>query len=130
MKYMTQQLDDVITALESQLEHDKAIIESSKQAIALAKARLREANKLIAQLKKVRGAGGHQPLEIRNYPCSQCDFKGATPAGLSLHITVKHAKKPDVPPPEPQLHVDTVDEKIQKALGGKGDGESTRGKHW
>lgn len=130
---MTQQLDDVITALESQLEHDKAIIESSKQAIALAKARLREANKLIMQLKKVRGAGGHQPLEIRNYPCSQCDFKGATPAGLSLHITVKHAKRPPeepAPAPDPQPHVDTVDEKIRKALGGRGEGESTKGKHY
>lgn len=130
---MTQQLDDVITALEAQVEHDKGIIDSSKLTIAQAKIRLREAEKLLAQLKKVRSAGDNGPVARGNYPCSQCPFVGAAPAGLSLHITVKHTKPktPEpAPSPEPKLHEDTVDDKLKRALGRRGDGETIRAGNW
>lgn len=128
---MTQQLDDVITALEAQVEHDRGIVDSSKLTIIQAKARMREAEKLLAQLKKVRSAGNNGPVANGNYPCSQCPFIGATPAGLSRHITVKHTtpKTPE-PAPEPKLHEDTVDEKLKKVLGRRGDGETIRRGNW
>ena len=101
---MSVKLEDVIEALEGEIQDQKVAIEK-------AQAHIEWAQRIIGWLRSGQLPGPRGDT-TRLFPCiyAGCTFVAATPAGLKHHKTVVHGEKPDNGP------VDETEEDRRRAV--------------
>ena len=102
---MTVKLDEIIVALEGEVEEQKRVIEQARRQIELANGRIKWATRVVRWLRSgtdpetlqsayLVAPPSKMEMDPHLHPCAYDAFVGATIKGLRHHETVKHPDKP------------------------------------